>query len=119
MTSSEAIVNRTVALTTAACATTAPTTQTSGTASASAPADGSAPVTGGAAQVKVTLTKDLYLNLTREPTADDPTIRLRIVVEPLILWLWIGGTIMLIGTGLSAFPGRRRNPLAPVSEVAA
>ncbi|HMT24163.1 MAG: heme lyase CcmF/NrfE family subunit [Microthrixaceae bacterium] len=65
--------------------------------------------------VKVTPTKDLYLNLTREPTAEDPTIRIRIVVEPLILWLWIGGTIMVIGTALSAFPGRRRNPLAPVS----
>ena len=65
--------------------------------------------------VDVTPTRDLYLNLTKEPEADDPAIKLRIVVEPLIVWLWIGGLIMLVGTGLSAFPGRRRNPLDPVS----
>ncbi|MFN8051901.1 MAG: heme lyase CcmF/NrfE family subunit [Acidimicrobiales bacterium] len=69
--------------------------------------------------VKVTPTTDLYLNLTKAPAAGDPTIKLRIVVEPLIVWLWIGGLIMLVGTGLSAFPGRRRNPLDAVSAPAA
>jgi cytochrome c-type biogenesis protein CcmF len=65
--------------------------------------------------VKVTPTTDLYLNVTRAPTAAEPDIRVRIVVEPLIVWLWIGGFVMLVGTVLSAFPGRRRNPLDPVS----
>jgi cytochrome c-type biogenesis protein CcmF len=65
--------------------------------------------------VKVTQTVDLYMNLTSEPTAEDSSIRVRIIVEPLIVWLWIGGAIMLIGTALAAFPGRRRDPLAAVS----
>jgi cytochrome c-type biogenesis protein CcmF len=31
------------------------------------------------------------------------------------MWLWIGGVIMAAGTGLAAWPGRRRNPILPVS----
>jgi cytochrome c-type biogenesis protein CcmF len=65
--------------------------------------------------VKVTPTTDLYLNLTRPATAEDPSITIRIVLEPLIVWLWIGGTVMVLGTVLAAFPGRRRNPLDAVS----
>jgi cytochrome c-type biogenesis protein CcmF len=34
----------------------------------------------------------------------------------MILWLWIGGGLLGLGTVLSAFPGRRRRPEAPVSE---
>jgi cytochrome c-type biogenesis protein CcmF len=37
-------------------------------------------------------------------------------VQPLVLWLWIGGAVMLVGTVLAAFPGLRRSPTAPVSE---
>ena len=34
----------------------------------------------------------------------------------MILWLWIGGLMMAIGTLLAAFPGtRRRRPTDPVS----
>ena len=32
---------------------------------------------------------------------------IRVFVKPLILWLWIGGAVMAIGTLLAAFPGRR------------
>ena len=40
----------------------------------------------------------------------------RAVVNPRILWLWIGGLVMAIGTVLAAFPGaRRRRPVDPVS----
>ena len=41
---------------------------------------------------------------------------IRVFVKPLILWLWIGGAVMAIGTLLAAFPGRRRRrPTDPVS----
>jgi cytochrome c-type biogenesis protein CcmF len=34
----------------------------------------------------------------------------------MVLWLWIGGAVMAIGTILAAFPGgRRRRPTEPVS----
>ncbi|MEZ5322160.1 MAG: heme lyase CcmF/NrfE family subunit [Microthrixaceae bacterium] len=65
--------------------------------------------------VKVTPTRDLYLNLTSVPSADEPAISLRIVIEPMIMWLWVGGLVMLAGTGLAAFPGRRRKPTSAVS----
>jgi cytochrome c-type biogenesis protein CcmF len=34
-------------------------------------------------------------------------VTLRVFVKPLILWLWIGGAIMAIGTVLSAVPSKR------------
>ena len=55
------------------------------------------------------------------PSCPAPTSRpewsvLRVIVQPLIVWLWIGGVMMFVGTFLAAFPGRRRrDPLDPVS----
>ena len=34
---------------------------------------------------------------------------------PLVVWLWIGGGLMAVGTVLAAWPGRRRRPTDPVS----
>jgi cytochrome c-type biogenesis protein CcmF len=39
------------------------------------------------------------------------------VVQPLILWLWIGGGVMALGTVLAAWPGERRRPTDPTSAV--
>jgi len=73
--------------------------------------------TVGTPSVDVGATRDVYLSLQREPSEKDPTIGLRVIVQPLIVWLWIGGTIMVIGTALAAFPGRhRRRPTDPVSK---
>ena len=36
-------------------------------------------------------------------------------VMPLMIWLWIGGGVMALGTILAVFPGRRRRPTDPVS----
>ena len=33
----------------------------------------------------------------------------------MIVWLWIGGALMAVGTVLAAFPGRRRRPTDPSS----
>ncbi len=44
------------------------------------------------------------------------SVRIRVVVQPLIVWLWTGGAIMAFGSMLAAFPGRRRRqPTEPVS----
>jgi Cytochrome c-type biogenesis protein CcmF C-terminal len=59
----------------------------------------------------------VYLSLVSAP-ADDAgqTVGVRVVVQPLIMWLWLGGLVMAAGTVLAAFPGRRRrNPIDPVS----
>ena len=71
----------------------------------------------GTPSVDTSLTQDVYLTLLRAP-ADDAgqTVGVRVIVQPLISWLWIGGIVMVLGTALAAFPGRRRrNPIDPVS----
>jgi cytochrome c-type biogenesis protein CcmF len=41
-----------------------------------------------------------------------------VVVQPLIVWMWIGGLLMAFGTVLAAFPGRRRRlPTQPTSAL--
>ena len=72
----------------------------------------------GTPSVRTGLVKDVYLTLEpgAEPGARSATIR--VFVKPLILWLWIGGAVMALGTLLAAFPGsRRRRPTDPVSAL--
>lgn len=70
----------------------------------------------GTPSVATSLTQDVYLTL-QQPPADDAgqTAAIRVIVQPLVTWLWIGGVVMAAGTVLAAFPGRRRSPVDPVS----
>jgi len=73
----------------------------------------------GTPSVDLGFDADVYLSLQRAASAENPTIGLRVIVQPLVQWLWFGGMIMVVGCALSAFPGRRRrNPLDPVSSPA-
>jgi cytochrome c-type biogenesis protein CcmF len=69
----------------------------------------------GTPSVRTTLTDDVALSLVDVPDADDPSITLRVTIQPLVVWLWIGGAVMALGTLLAVFPGRRRDPTDPVS----
>jgi cytochrome c-type biogenesis protein CcmF len=69
----------------------------------------------GTPSVRTTPTHDVALTLLSLPDGDATGVTLRVTVQPLIVWLWIGGGVMAAGTVLAAFPGRRRNPLDPVS----
>ena len=70
----------------------------------------------GTPSVRTGPTKDVYLTLERGAAPGDTTATIRVFVKPLILWLWIGGAVMALGTLLAAFPGsRRRRPTDPVS----
>jgi hypothetical protein len=42
-------------------------------------------------------------------------VRLRVIIQPLVLWLWIGGGLIAVGSILAAFPGRRRRGTEPTS----
>jgi cytochrome c-type biogenesis protein CcmF len=68
--------------------------------------------------VRTGLTNDVMLSIVRAPGEEDPTLGLRVMVQPMVTWLWIGGFVMAFGTLLAVFPGRRRNPLDPVSAPA-
>jgi cytochrome c-type biogenesis protein CcmF len=69
----------------------------------------------GTPSVKTTFTKDLYLTLEPPVDREAGEARIKVFVKPLILWLWMGGALMVIGTVLALFPGRRRRPTDPVS----
>jgi cytochrome c-type biogenesis protein CcmF len=68
--------------------------------------------------VRTGLTHDVYFTIagTNTPTVGSDRVTIEVFKKPLILWMWIGGLLMAIGTLLAAFPGtRRRNPIDPVS----
>ncbi|HYF45559.1 MAG TPA: cytochrome c-type biogenesis CcmF C-terminal domain-containing protein, partial [Acidimicrobiales bacterium] len=69
----------------------------------------------GTPSVRVGVADDVYLALQALPEDGGDEVLLRVVVQPLIIWLWIGGAVMAIGTVLSAWPGRRRRPTDPTS----
>jgi cytochrome c-type biogenesis protein CcmF len=69
----------------------------------------------GTPSVKTSLTKDLYLTLEPPVKPSENEARIKVFVKPLIIWLWIGGLLMGLGTILAAFPGRRRRPTDPTS----
>jgi cytochrome c-type biogenesis protein CcmF len=69
----------------------------------------------GTPSVRSTFTDDVALSLVDVPDGDSTAITVRVTVQPLVIWLWIGGAIMALGTLLAVFPGRRRRPTDPVS----
>ena len=63
-------------------------------------------------------TGDVYLTIAgnRPPDVGASEVHLEVFLKPLIIWLWIGGLMMAVGTLFAAFPGnRRRRPVDPVS----
>jgi cytochrome c-type biogenesis protein CcmF len=69
----------------------------------------------GTPSVRSQPTEDIYLTLVGPPAkAGDPAV-IGVLIEPLVMWIWIGGGVIILGTILSAWPGRRRRPTDPVS----
>ena len=63
--------------------------------------------------VRSGFTEDIFLSLDSLPDRTDDAIRLRIVIRPMVAWIWSGGVLMAIGTVLALVPtGRRRRILA-------
>ena len=71
----------------------------------------------GTPSVKTGITEDVFVTITRLAEDGDPTgpVTLRVLIEPMTIWLWIGGGVMGFGTLLAAWPGRRRRPTDPTS----
>ena len=68
----------------------------------------------GKPSVKNTPTVSILLALLDAPSGNG-VVRVRVIVQPLIVWLWNGAALMAIGSVLAVFPGKRRNPIDPVS----
>jgi cytochrome c-type biogenesis protein CcmF len=75
------------------------------------------------------LTGDVYLTVTElggtgPATAAEPfpglpkdSVAVGVVVEPLVVWLWVGGLVVGLGGLLALVPGRRRRPTEPASSL--
>ncbi|MCU1495805.1 MAG: cytochrome c biosis factor [Acidimicrobiaceae bacterium] len=67
--------------------------------------------------VDSSLVDDVYLSIGYAPASPRPgqAVTVDIYVQPLVLWLWVGGAVTAGGAVLAALPGRRRRPTDPVS----
>jgi cytochrome c-type biogenesis protein CcmF len=74
----------------------------------------------GTPSVRTGVLRDVYLTLVASPDRDG-RITLGVQLSPLVVWLWIGGGIIVVGTGVAVWPARRvrrrpsagPDPLAP------
>ncbi len=86
----------------------------------------------GTPSVRVGPTEDVYLALTSSPEAPDSgsgagsdpgsasdEIGLRVIVQPMVMWVWIGGMVMVGGTALALVPARVRTGSEPTTAGAA
>ena len=55
--------------------------------------------------LRSTLKEDLYVILTQY--SEDGSATFKVVVSPLIMWMWLGGVVLVAGTILAMWPGRR------------
>ncbi len=63
----------------------------------------------GTPSVKTGALEDIYLTLVSAPSDPSDPVVIGVVIQPLAVWLWIGGGVMALGTALAAVP-RRRSP---------
>jgi cytochrome c-type biogenesis protein CcmF len=75
-------------------------------------------MTIGTPSVSTGLREDVFLALLDVPEEPGDPAVVRVVLQPLVTWLWIGGGVMALGTALAAFPGKRRRPTEPTSAPA-
>ena len=55
-----------------------------------------------------TLKEDLYIILAELDQSGVASFQ--IVINPLVSWIWIGGALLLVGTGIAAWPQKRQAP---------
>ena len=73
----------------------------------------------GIPSVRSTLRDDVALSVLSFPEeAGADRVILRVTVQPLVAWLWLGGIVMAAGTGLSLVTARSRRPEPDVAATA-
>jgi cytochrome c-type biogenesis protein CcmF len=65
--------------------------------------------------VRSSAARDLYVNLMAFKE-DGTSATIRVLVEPMVVWIWLGGGIACLGALVAVWPRRRR--LAPVAVAA-
>jgi len=69
----------------------------------------------GTPAIDSSLEDDVYLTVDALPTTAGGPVTIGVTVQPLVVWLWGGGLLLVLGSALAAVPGKRRRPTDPVS----
>ena len=72
----------------------------------------------GTPSIRIGAFKDLYSSVL-DISADGSRATFRFFLNPGVLWLWIGGAVMVLGGLLAVWPGRRPSRRAVPAEVSA
>ena len=59
--------------------------------------------------VRSSISEDVFLTLLGLPSRQSDAIVLRVIVRPLVAWIWAGGGLMALGTAMALVPSRRRS----------
>ena len=65
----------------------------------------------GTPAVDSSVREDTYLTLANVDLSPRGPATIDVVVQPMVMWLWVGGTITAFGAVLAAIPSRRRRGL--------
>ena len=66
--------------------------------------------------IRSTLVEDLYVILAGWD--EDGKATFKVLVNPLMMWIWIGGAVLVLGTALAFWPDARAESRLPVSRQA-
>src|SRR5262249_26537218 len=63
----------------------------------------------GTPSVRTGLLRDVYLTLVSTPTSGS-RVTIGVAINPMVVWLWIGGGFIALGTVFALLPARRSLP---------
>jgi cytochrome c-type biogenesis protein CcmF len=64
----------------------------------------------GRAVMRISLVEDLYVILSGFSDVGRRQVTLRVLVRPMVAWIWLGGAILALGTLVTVWPVRVLGP---------
>jgi cytochrome c-type biogenesis protein CcmF len=62
----------------------------------------------GTPAIDSSLVDDVYLTIDTLPLTRGGPVTIGVTIQPLVIWLWIGGGVLVAGSALAVVPVRRR-----------
>ena len=67
----------------------------------------------GTPSVRTGLVRDVYLTLVSSPN-ERGRVTIGVAINPMVVWLWIGGGVIALGVAIALIPTLRRRVVVPV-----